>query len=311
VGSDRLRRSEPPLRGIARISRALVHELDANAPIQSLEDRVHDARVAAKKLRAYALLLRPATGGATFRELNDPLRAAGRALSAHRDRDIAVTTLPLLEESVDEHLRPLFSEAARALTEISDAPKQLRERQRALAELSRALESTSGELAALKLRRRGWHVLGPGYARTYRQCMQRLERFRASGLPDDAHALRKRVKPLGFQMALLEAANPDSIARLRAELKDLGHQLGLLHDCTIVVQLASSKALKRRLPAADLERVRTAAHEREAGLARVCLPLAQRLFASPPDGFMGSLERDWRQWRRPRPGGRKPGAIGR
>jgi CHAD domain-containing protein len=311
TASLHLLRSEPPLRGLARISRVMVRELAANAPDQSLEDRVHDARVTTKKLRAYSLLLRPATGEAAFRALQAPLREASQALSTHRDLDVAATTLDLLGNRVGKRRRPLFRDAARKIAKLSQNPKWLHGKRHALAQLERALASASEELAASTLRQRGWPLLGPGYALTYRQCRKRFRRFRESGQPEAAHALRKRVKSLGFQVALLEAANPDAIARLRAELKDLGHQLGLLHDCTVLVELIDSKALRRRIPAADRKKIRAAARDWEAKLTRECQPLAEQLFASTPEEFTSQLERDWRRWRVRRPATPNSDADGR
>jgi len=169
----------------------------------------------------------------------------------------------------------------------------------ALAALNRALEAAVDDFARLKAGKRGWAVLGPGYALTYGQCRKELERWRASKRPEDSHRLRRFVKYLGFQLMLLEAANPEAIGRQTAALKDLGHRLGRLHDCTNLEILMRDKKVKRQIPAEHRKQIRRAARAWERDLTRECLPLAEPLFASTPEKFTSRLEHDWQRARQP------------
>lgn len=285
--------------GFRRISRSLVHELTAGAPELPLEERIHDSRVATKQLRAYLRLLRPAIGDAAFRDTQQPLRDAAHALSAHRDRDVAVGTLHVLAKRVGKGQRSALDDAARTLEKMARSPKRLENKGRALAALNRALEASVDDFANLKAGKRGWAVLGPGYALTYGQCRKEFERWRASKRPEDSHRLRRFVKYLGFQLKLLEAANPEAIGRQTAALKDLGHRLGRLHDCTNLEILMRDKKVKRRIPAEHRRQIRRGARAWERDLTRECLPLAEPLFASTPEKFTSRLEHDWRRARQP------------
>lgn len=287
--------------GFRRISRTLVHDLAVRAPELPLEERIHDSRVATKKLRAYLSLLRPAIGDAAFRDTQRPLRKAAHALSAHRDRDVAAETLEVLAKRVGRSRRKTIVNAAHTLEKMSRTPKRLANKAHALDALNLALGAAADDFAELKAAKRGWELLGPGYAFTYRQCRKELERWRASKRPEDSHRLRRFVKYLGYQLTLLEAANPEAIGRQTAALKDLGHRLGRLHDCTNLEILMRDKKLKRRIRAEDRAEIRRAARKWERDLTRECLPLAEPLFSSTPEKFTSRLEHDWRRTLKRRP----------
>jgi CHAD domain-containing protein len=280
--------------GLRRISHSLLRDLAMRAPDCALEDQIHASRVASKKLRAFLGLLRPAIGNAAFRDVQRPLREAVHELSVHRDRDVAAATLGILKKRVSKDRRKALVGAAKTFEKMSRSKKRLRNKQRALEELNQALEAAVDDFSDLKVGKRGWDVIGPGYAFTYGRCRKELHRWRASKRPEDSHRLRRHVKYLGFQLALLEATNPEAIGRQTAALTDLGHRLGRLHDCTNLELLTRDDKVKRRVPAKGRAQIRRAARAWEQQLMRECLPLAEGLFASTPEEFTNRLEHDWR-----------------
>jgi CHAD domain-containing protein len=299
---QQLRPSESPMAGFRRISRSLVRDLAALEHERSLEERIHASRVATKKLRAYLALLRPAIGDAAFRNVQRPLREAAHALSAHRDQDVAVSTLKVLERRVARGRRKPLADAAHALKKMSRSGKRLKSKRRALKELNRALEAAVGDFAVLKSEKRGWDVLGPGYAFIYGRGRREIGRWSASKRPEDSHRFRRYVKYLGFQLTLLEKTNPEAIGRQTAALKDLGHRLGRLHDCTSLELLLRDPKVKRRVDSKARSEIRRAARRWERDLTRECLPLAEKLFASTPEEFTSRLEHNWRRSRPARSG---------
>jgi CHAD domain-containing protein len=296
-----LRRSESPMAGLRRITRTRVHDLGSSAAERPLEERIHASRVATKTLRAYLDLLRPAIGNTVFRDIERPLRKAAHALSAHRDRDVAVATLEILAKRVGRKRRVALANASRALTKASGAPKRIAKKGRALEALNRALEDAVDDFAELTPTKRDWELLGPGYASTYRQCRKELARWRASKRTEDSHRLRRHVKYLGYQLTLLEATNPEAIVRQTTALKDLGHRLGRLHDCANLELLMRNEKVRRRISAEDRAQIRRAARKWERDLTRECLPLAEPLFASTPEQFTSRLENDWQRARQAHP----------
>jgi CHAD domain-containing protein len=302
---QQLRSSESPMAGFRRISRSLVRDLAALEHERPLEERIHASRVATKKLRAYLSLLRPAIGDAAFRDVQRPLRKAAHALSVHRDRDVAVSTLDVLERRVGRGRRKPLAAAAHSLKKMSRSEKRLKSRRRALKELNCALEASVEDFAALKTEKRGWDVLGPGYTFIYGRCRREIGRWSASKRPEDSHRFRRYVKYLGFQLTRVEETNPEAIGWQTAALKDLGHRLGRLHDCTNLEVLLRDPKVKRRVSSRARKEIRRAAREWERDLTRECLPLAEKLFASTPEEFTSRLEHGWRRSRRPRPARRR------
>lgn len=295
-----LRAREPPLRGIRRVSRALVRNLAVCSAALPLDERIHASRVAAKTLRAYLQLLRPIVTASALRRAERPLRKASHALSVHRDRDVAASTLAVLETRVGKRRRKLLARAAHTIDEMSRSPKRVRQKEIALDELNRALEASSEALAAFEPDKRGWDVLGAGYASTYARCQKHTLRWRASGQTEDSHRLRRHVKNLGYQLSLLESASTGEIRRDVKALRNLGHRLGRLHDCTTLVALTRSEQLKRRIPATVRAEVRRAAHAWEKDLTREGLALAEPLFVETPQEFERRIEQQWRAARPPR-----------
>jgi len=206
--------------------------------------RLHDARVAAKRLRAYWRLLIVALGRREPRRRCRALGRAARVLSDARDaQSLRALALGLAKtakgpslHALSVLLRRLPRPAGRAaLAGPLDALT------RELASSAEALETTASGAASADVR--------AGRARLERRLSRSARRAARGGRIEDFHAARKRAKDLQYALEALGASKTETKpSRVAAE------KLGKARDLTRLSRLAEgalSRALARR--AAELQ----------------------------------------------------------
>jgi CHAD domain-containing protein len=181
----------------------------ANRPKYAADERVHELRVAVKRLRALVRLLKIMDPEAVT-ILNRELRRVGRSLSEIRDDSVRATWLRKhgLSAAIPHRI------TSARLRSIEKQVAGIREKAKSKAK-DRLTNAQNLD-----------HALGISTHKMQRARIRALEH----GQDEDFHEWRKRVKDLLYQLELLGIQKPQS------RLRDLGHQLGLAHDCALAEQ---------------------------------------------------------------------------
>lgn len=257
----------------------------------SLEEKVHEARTALKKVRALTRLVRPQVERAAKEDRR--LRKIAHTLSDLRDayvqqrtfddlvhggsrgRDTSVRALAdLLSQRLDQATRTF---------EQGSGPRRLRRRLRkARHRVERWLPSPSQDR---------WSVLGPGLLRGYARAQQAMVDAHRSKTDRAFHAWRRAVKSHRHQIhALLRLFPPDFEKRL-AQLDRLDQMLGDEHDLSALKETLHGLAGRVRWnPRCAM--LLTSLNERRAHLRSQARSLGSTLFAR-------SLETLRKQWKAP------------
>jgi CHAD domain-containing protein len=283
----RLEAGEAPAGGVHRsllgeVDRAAGH-VRARAP-DRLDEDIHEARKALKRARTALRLLRPLVGAGAYRAAARPLRDAGRALAGTRDAAVTPVTLDDLLAGAD--LPPgafagLSRRLAREHAQAADA---------ALVAGAGPCAEALARLGAGREAVAGWSF-GPGaeqavlvgLERVYRDGRRRLRRARAERTPEALHALRRRVKDLGYAAELLGPAWPAMLGALAAEARRLWGDLGAHHDLAMLGQAAQARA--NSLRPGEGEHLVALLAARGAVLERRALPLAALVYVEGTAAF--------------------------
>lgn len=197
--------------------------------------RLHEARVATRRLRERLPLVLPSASG---RKLLRKVRRLSRALGPARELDVALQTLD--EISAAEGVSPA------AVTKLRQLMRQ--ERQRLYADMS----SEVARVDVDKLRRRAVAAAKKTHAGTdddpkplaaaRQRAARRAVRLRAAidnaaalYLPDRLHDVRLAVKKLRYALELVrELSGSRAVARI-ATLREAQDLLGSMHDLEVLI----------------------------------------------------------------------------
>jgi CHAD domain-containing protein len=199
---------------------------------------IHEARKSIKKLRAITRLLMPGLGAAGVRD-NRALRDTGRSLSGLRDAAALIETVEGLSEQY-------FSDPAiEQLAVVRSALRRRLEDTVRSEDCRTVVGGAVASLKALKKRMGKWQIAGgsfaaiaPGLENTYRRGRKSFRRAKENPVPENLHALRKRVKEHWYHVRLLEGAF-SKISLAPSREKELGriqewlgddHNLNVLSD---------------------------------------------------------------------------------
>ena len=228
-----------------------VAEIQYRRAIESLRDRpdgpheaIHEARKRFKRLRGLFRLVRAAAPEFCARE-NARVRDIASTLSAVRDATALVEAMDhlLASGAASSHLPALAAirdRLAYRRDRIASAETDLE------AKIAAAIADCEDGIAALagfklpKGKARAVELLARGVARNYGRAVRALEAATASGLAEDWHDLRKRIKYHRMHVQLMSPAWPGDMA-MRAEISDLaGEALGDDHDLANLEALIAS-----------------------------------------------------------------------
>ncbi|MHB1992662.1 CHAD domain-containing protein [Metallibacterium scheffleri] len=277
----------------AELARVMRFEVDSALRLLAVTPRdasafrtaIHDARRALRRCRAVLRLLPPALAIDT---LAQPLRAAGRALSALRDAQALLETLAQLQQQQPA----LLGSAHPAL--LQRLARQVRAGEHrhvadvlvaraALQALAVTLTDWQPRLDHAQL----WRGLRRGSARAARAAHD-ARRERA----DDArvHRWRRRMREHALQLELLGAAWPQVLAGEVAERKRLARMLGHWRDLGVLqihVRRLRCEHLGRLRRDSLMQRLRGA----HAHLLQDAFTLGARVHAEPPRTLAARIAR--------------------
>jgi CHAD domain-containing protein len=252
-------------------------------------ERVHALRRAFKRWRALLRLLHGPVG-----EAADAMRAEARdlmrQLSSARDQQSALDALDDLTKG-EVPLSPASLRTMRErLTALRDAAQAVAMTPDLQQRITGYLETAESTIGAWRLPHTPFGAVAEALASTYRRARRLLPEDWEHAIPEDLHALRRRVVEHRHQMELIEPLWPRFAKMWGAEAQRLRNQLGACQDLAVLSGfLAPHQPLAhwraRMMPAIE---ARGAAHLRNAER------LARRLFAERPRAFRKRIGALWK-----------------
>jgi CHAD domain-containing protein len=256
----------------------LFDELTASRVGLSAED-IHRVRVAIKQTRAWLKLCRALTGKtAGYQQVVKNLGSLSHALSGQRDQYVACQTLRRLGrkypgKKTQQLIEALSQQWVSMQTPVPDAASLqavIEQIRRELLPFTRLPLPRATQVSVLR--------------RAYPKMCQAGHAALASETCVELHAWRKRVKTLGYQVAMLESPLPRAKKLLKL-LNKLGSRLGEIHDLCFLQEMVEDADAQGRLalePAPLLKRIhrerRRLTGSARKQHARVC-PLHAQWFA--------------------------------
>ena len=274
--------------------------------------RVHDARKIIKNLRAMLRLTRGALSDEARRARNQALRNLGGPLSGPRDAAVTLgafenvykeglngTPPPEAEPSWATQLHQSLSAKARALVPVESYQDGVDEVRR-LGLLLPFNDAQSGGARGQERGNDSWEsIVQEGLRKTYRQGRGLMRQVIAKGEPSDEewHALRKRVKDLGYQLKLLKKVR--GIKSLLRKLDEVGAALGDARDLTLLRDCLGNVQNKSDFTPADrrvYQRLMTNIEERSQELHRQALKVVGGVYRRRSKRFTARLAKRFHQW---------------
>ncbi|MEJ2396897.1 MAG: CHAD domain-containing protein [Gammaproteobacteria bacterium] len=199
---------------------------------------IHRLRVSIKRTRAWLKLCHAVTDSTpSYPQLVTSLRDLSHALSAQRDRDVAVQTLTKLVARYPgkktQHLGDVLSQL---IAQDLDSPPDITSLDSCIAQIRELLPT----FTCLALPRQPQVAV---IERRFAKMCKAGERALGSATCMDLHAWRKRVKTLFYQVEMVADALPGQ-NRIQLRLDKLGRCLGKIHDlCVLEAMLEDKLAL--------------------------------------------------------------------
>ncbi len=303
--SYRLDREEPLADGIRRIT---VEQVDRAIRVLAnpranggIDEAVHEARKAFKRVRSALRLTRRVFGEKRFRAENDRFREFGEALALPRESAVAVLTIGTLQDRYRSILRPAAFREMKAhfVERHTVALWQTVERDEAVIRVSRRLRKARRRLTRLPTRDHSDLAWTLGLKQVYRRGRRAMGEAYQFSSPDLFHEWRKQAKHLRYHLDILKgswAGELDAAARLLHDLTDV---LGFHHDLTdLDRQLDASRAtVATRRRREERAALRVLIDGNRISLESEALELGLRLFSRKPSGVLDRLVRCWSDWR--------------
>jgi CHAD domain-containing protein len=258
-------------------------------------EAVHDARKRLKRARTVLRVARGVLGDELYRRDNHALRDAGRRLSEVRDAEVLVASLASLSGSLPEGLRKklhdAFVERRAAATRRSFVDDD------ELGRVCRDLDGARDRVVDWPDGEPGWHALGDGLERIYRDGRRAMTRAYADPSAEHFHEWRKRAKDLWHTLVLLKPVWPELVEPSAREAHALADLLGDDHDLEALRQALSATSAEGLLTPGQRARVHDAITARSDELRLRAEPLGRRLYAERASAYRERLRGWWRAWR--------------
>jgi len=210
---------------------------------ETLDQRVHLARKAAKRTRGLLRLVRDEIGTETYRNENAVLRDQARRLSELRIAHVWIGTADAVFAAYPSAIPQ--AEAARIRSELVARHRSVAAALRSEADGRAAAKMTLDCLRARlqawplpsRLSEQGYVALEPAISRVYRRGRHAMWKAEKEQTSTTFHEWRKQVNYLRYQMEALSGATGPAIARLAASLHELADVLGDQHDLADLAEL--------------------------------------------------------------------------
>jgi CHAD domain-containing protein len=263
---------------------------------QDRHDVVHQVRKRCKAMRGLLRLVRPEFDD--FQHENSFFRDAARELSYLRDSQSIVECFDALLVRFPDQPDPQLCQSIRT---------QLTSRRQTIAEDTIGLDTKLNHFLALmqearhrvdhwKINRKGFSAFEAGLRKNYRQARKASQVAFRNPSVENLHELRKRIKYLGFHVALLQNIWPEMLNVYHSSAAQLGRLLGNDHDLAVLKQTLRDNP-QHFGPAEQLHALLTSIEHRRTELQQQARPLAEHLLAENPTRFSSNLRRHWDIWK--------------
>jgi CHAD domain-containing protein len=282
-----------PGEGVADgIRRIVAEELDdaiaglrkgAGASPQARDKIIHESRKSLKKSRSALRLAREDLPRGTRRAETTAMRDAARRLSGARDAQVMLDTLAkVVQHAVPPPPPDQVRTVQRALEGRRDAlAAQLEGDAGLLGDAAGDLDEVRARVPDWKLRDQGTDSVAAGAAVLYARGRDGMRAALRSGVDDDWHEWRKRVKDLWYSGRILEPLAPLQLGALVEEADRLSDVLGDHNDLAVLLEAIGEDD--------ELSALRAAVVTRRDGLRRAAAPVGRRLYAEKPKAFTRRL----------------------
>jgi CHAD domain-containing protein len=267
--------------------------LEAARSHVGVQDRIHEARKACKRIRALLRLVRPALGE-TYQFENTFFRDSAKELAALRDASSVIDAYDRLMERFDEEVsRQHFSPVRRRLT-LAQRELEDRHAPDLLKAFAEAMQAARDRVPEWKLDTDGtppWQ----GAKKTYRRGRKQMPRSTDPGAVT-FHEWRKRAKYHRHHVELLQPMFARPLKGRGRALHDLTDLLGEQHDLFL---------LRSRLDTSDtandaerqIQMQELIDRQREELQHRAIIE-GEKLFVDKPADMMKRWNRWWEAWMR-------------
>ena len=291
----RLNQGERVKQGVRRIARGRAQNvIDA---LQSPDaEAVHEARKDLKKLRSLLRLVRTGLGKRFYRTENRRFRDAGARLSVARDAEVKLQTLAALRSRFPDDLD---GNALEGYAKVLEQERRLAGESLDSGAVSETLDEVTlgrNRVSGWKLKARGWELVGPGLARSYRRGRKRMRDVVEAPTDAAVHEWRKRVKDLWYQLRVVRDAWPQVIEATADQAHELTELLGDHHDLAVIAaDVRGRPELFGHREGADA--LLGVAARRQDELLGDAIELGRRLYAEKPKDFERRFKAYWLAWR--------------
>ncbi len=280
--------------GVRRIAkeeiRSAVSHLTQEDP-EKVEEAIHEARKAIKRLRALLRLVRPELGS-WFRKDNAALRDVGRSLSDLRDSSIVLETFDALSDVEPE--RQSLQSVRTGLQERRQVKEAKIDTGQTLQKAADGLHAVAQHIDEWPLQSDGFEAIAEGLEGEYqggRKAM--LQALRK----DDSlifHEWRKRAKCQLFHMRLLKNVLSNESRQQEEKLHQLESALGDDHNLLILRQHldAHPKAFGGKKKVRQSMQLVNA---REQKLRKEAEALGDQIYTQKPKELVARLREEWKQ----------------
>jgi len=277
IASEEMRSAIEHLRGKAGVSR---------------EESVHEVRKSIKKTRALLRLVRPELGQ-FFAEENGDLRDTGHRLSELRDAGALIAVLDNLSKQTRS------ATAKRSVSAIRRSLTRQKERLEKEAASCKLMPSLAGALVRARRSVRYWPLETDGFAaveaglqKTFRDGRKALAQARKTGLREDFHEWRKRVKDHWYHVRLLNKLSGGVLDGYEQSLKELEDALGEDLNLAILTERVQSMAgngggVKPNSLIKAMDSQRNMLRDR-------ALAIGERVYAEKPRQFARQVQQLWK-----------------
>jgi CHAD domain-containing protein len=254
-------------------------------PSSPIDKRVHDARKRFKETRALVRLIHDPLGS-QFAIENAWFRDAGRELTAVRDADAVLEALRTLK--LPPHIRARARGALKARRQSDPAGLEAH-----IARVVEQLVVAQARIALWPSMDDSFDTIANGLVRTYRNGRRAMDH---SGMPDELHEWRKRVKEHWYHAQLLRQVWPAMMKAWASVLEDLSHALGDHHDLFVLRQIVARNANEFGRPRTVLTLL-DAIEARQRHLEKEARELGRLLYAERPRTWLARIRKEWNAWR--------------
>lgn len=290
----RFKEHETVSSGIKRIALELIDKAveQTQSGVTNQDKAIHHMRVTFKKLRTLLRLTRLKNNAEIFTHEDACFRDAGRRLSEVRDTTAMIEALDRLTERYADQLEPnTFAELRKPF--IRTRRKQQADKNEAIAEVARILESARSRVADWPIDDGGFSALRKGLKRVYKKGRTCMAQALAKPSVENLHEWRKRVKNLWYQVRLLKPLWPAMLKGLADEFGKLADYLSDDHDLAILRHAVLQQPSGNRTQLAAL----VALIDQQRGELEVeAKRLGERMYLDPPNAFVRRFEGYWRVW---------------